>query len=143
MDRVPADEEVRVVHPVGEVPGDPRVHLEVAEDRRGRGLAGADRVDQVDPRAVNQRQDLQRKVSLGVAAVMREAHLEGPESVEQEAGGAAVERLGGARAKQSVVGVDRKAGALVVDAGLGNVEVKRSEALLNQLNEPASRSEAN
>src|ERR1039458_4113673 len=49
-----ADEEVRVVHPVGQVAGHAGIDVEVAEDRRRGGLARADRVDLVDLRSVDQ-----------------------------------------------------------------------------------------
>ena len=44
--------------------------------------------------------------------------------------------------EEPVVGVDRELGAVVVDAGLRDVEVERGEALLDELHEPAGRTGA-
>jgi len=115
--------------------------VEIAEDRRRRGLARADRVDRDDVRAVDQREQLERQVALRVLAVAGEANREAAVAVEQEADRATVEGLVGAPAKQPVVGVQGQAGAGVVDAGLRDVEVQCRQPLLDQLDERPARPE--
>ena len=45
-------------------------------------------------------------------------------------------------AEQPVVGVERQLGALVVDAGLRDVEVQGGELLLDELHEAPGRADA-
>ena len=141
MDGVAPGEVAREVHPVGAEVGDLSLDVEAAEDGRRRGLARADRIDAIHTAPVDQREQLRPKIGLRVPAVIRVARFETAQAIEQPADRSAIESLVGAPVQEPVVGVDREPGSLVVDAGLGDVEVKRRQALLDQLDEAPGRAE--